>query len=144
MRDEIVTLNDYIRSHGLKRTEQRIMILKEFLRIEYHLTAEELWRIVRRKNPAVGYATIYRVLKLFTDSGICRELKFGENVTRYEHLYGHAHHDHLICTECGRFEEIMDPGVEKLQKAIAKKKGYILTGHQLHLYGICRKCRKKE
>ena len=73
-------------------------------------------RLVRKKNPAVGYATIYRTLRLLCQSGLCRELKFEDGTTRYEHLYGHEHHDHLICIRCGRFVEVVDLEIEERQK----------------------------
>lgn len=135
-------LANYIRSKNMKRSEQRQLILDVFLKTEKHLAAEELYELVKKKNPSVGYATIYRTMKLFSEAGLCRELQVEDGVTRYEHLYNHAHHDHLICTECGKFIEIVSPEIEALQEKIAKKSGFKLERHRLELYGICRDCRK--
>lgn len=134
-------LSDFIRSRKLKQSSQRQTILKIFLKTERHLTAEELYLMVKKIIPSIGYATIYRTLKLFTEAGLCRELLVENGSTRYEHLYGHDHHDHLICTECGKFVEIMSPEIEALQEKIAKKNGFVLKKHRLDLYGLCGDCK---
>jgi Fur family ferric uptake transcriptional regulator len=133
---------NYIRSKNLRHSEKRILILDAFLRTEEHLTAEELYRLVQKKNPSIGTATIYRTLKLLCESGLCRELRLDDGSTRYEHLYGHEHHDHLICTSCGRLMEVLDPEIEKLQEKLAKTRGFQIRSHKLEIYGICRRCRQ--
>ncbi len=133
---------DFIKTKALKHSEQRAHILEIFLNTERHLTADELYRLVKRKYPVIGYATIYRTLKLFCECGICRELKFDDRITRYEHLYGHEHHDHLICTKCGKFLEVENPRIEKLQEGLARKEGFNLMRHRLELYGLCKQCKK--
>ncbi len=133
---------DFIRSKGLRHTGQRMEILENFLRSERHLTADELYRMVTKKNPSIGYATIYRTIKLLCECGLCKELKLEDGVTRYEHLYGHEHHDHLICISCGKFVEVIDPGIERIQEDLAEEKGFILKRHRLEMYGICKRCRK--
>jgi Fur family ferric uptake transcriptional regulator len=132
---------EFIRSKNLKRSDQRQQIMEVFLKTERHLTAEELYNMVKKKNPSIGYATIYRTMKLLTEAGLCRELHVEDGITRYEHLYNHKHHDHLICTECGKFVEIVSPEIENLQENIAKKNGFILTRHRHDLYGLCSGCR---
>jgi Fur family ferric uptake transcriptional regulator len=140
--EEREILADYIRSKNMKRSEQRQLILDVFLKTEKHLAAEELYELVKKKNPSIGYATIYRTMKLFSDAGLCRELRAEDGIARYEHLYNHKHHDHIICTECGKIIEIESPEIEALQEGIAKKNGFILKRHRLELYGLCRDCRK--
>ncbi len=138
---EKAIFTEYIRSKNLKHSEQRQLIMDVFLKTEKHLTAEELYEMVKKKNPSIGYATIYRTMKLLTEAGLCRELHVVDGVTRYEHLYNHKHHDHLICTKCGKFVEIESPRIEELQEKIAKKHGFILTRHRLELYGLCKSCK---
>lgn len=133
---------DYVKQKNLKTSSQRQRILSVFLKSTKHLTADELYHRVKEVSPRVGYATIYRTLKLFSESGLCRELKCEDGVTRYEALYGHAHHDHLICTKCGKFIEVVHPQIEKLQDEIARKEGFLLSRHRLELYGLCRNCQK--
>ncbi len=131
----------HIRNKKLKYTEQRAQILETFLETERHLTAEELYVLVKKKYPPIGYATICRTAKLLCECGLCRELKLEDGVTRYEHLYGHEHHDHLICLKCGKFIEVVDPEIEKLQEKLARRERFTLQGHKLLAYGICRECK---
>lgn len=135
-------LEDYLQAKNLKHSEQRKEILLIFLKQDKHLTANELYRIVQGKYPAIGYATIYRTLKLLCECGLCRELKLEDGTTRYEHLYGHKHHDHLICTKCGRFVEVVDPQIEHLQEKLAKQHGFYPERHRMELYGVCNRCKR--
>jgi Fur family ferric uptake transcriptional regulator len=141
-REEEKIFEDYLATKNLKQSEQRKEILHIFLNIDKHLTANELYRIVQKKYPKVGYATIYRTLRLLRESGLCRELKFEDGTARHEHLYGHQHHDHLICTKCGRFVEVVDSEIERLQEKLAKQHGFYPERHRMELYGVCRKCKK--
>lgn len=134
--------DEFVKGKGLKQTEQRREILRIFLKTEKHLTAEELYRMVKKKVHSVGFSTIYRTLKLLCECGLCRELKLEDGSVRYEHLYGHEHHDHIICIRCGRFVEVVDPEIERLQERLAKKEGFILKGHKLLMYGICKECKE--
>ena len=138
---EIELFEDYIRSKNLRHSEQRIQILEVFLKSEKHLTADELYRMVKKKNPSIGTATVYRTLKVLRESGLCRELKLDDGTTRYEHLYGHKHHDHLVCTHCGSLVEVVDPEIEKMQIKLAKAHGFYIKSHKLEMYGICKRCR---
>ncbi len=140
-KEEFEVLENFIRSKNLRRSDQRQQILDVFLKTERHLTAEDLYNIVKKKNPSIGYATIYRSLKLFSEAGLCRELQVDDGTTRYEHLYNHRHHDHLICTKCGKFVEIESPEIEALQDQLAKKNGFELIKHRLELYGLCGVCK---
>ena len=135
-------LEDYLQTKNLKHSEQRKEILIIFLKNDKHLTANELYRIVQAKYPAIGYATIYRTLKLLCECGLCRELKFEDGTTRYEHLYNHQHHDHLICTGCGEIAEFENETIEKLQESVAASHGFTIYSHKLDLYGLCAKCGK--
>ncbi|MBU2495120.1 MAG: transcriptional repressor [Candidatus Omnitrophica bacterium] len=135
---------NYLSAHKFKHSKQRKEILDIFLSIDRHLTAEELCLAVKQKYPSVGFATVYRTLKLLCATGLCRELKLESGPARYEHLYGHRHHDHLICTRCGRFVEVVDPEIEKLQERLSKTHGFLPQEHRMELYGICRKCRDEN
>lgn len=126
---------------NLKYSRQRKGILDIFLSTNKHLTADELYRLAKKKYSALGFATVYRTLKLLCELGLCRELKFEDGTTRYEHLYGHQHHDHLICTKCGRFVEVVDTEIEHLQERLAKRYGFYSQRHRMELYGICKRCR---
>ena len=126
---------------GLKSTRQREEILEEFLDDGSHQSAEELYLRLRRKNPRIGYATVYRTLKLFEECGIAEPRQFGDGQTRYESSFD-EHHDHLICTVCGKIVEFENNEIEALQLKVAGEHGFVIDRHRLNLYGRCRDCRK--
>jgi len=134
--------HDFISAKGLKSTRQREIILDCFLSSDRHLSTEDLYMKVRAKNPSIGYATVYRSLKLFAESGIAREIHFGDGQTRYEHLSEGEHHDHLICTRCGAVQEFKNEAIERLQQEVAEHFGFKVETHKIKLYGVCSKCRK--
>jgi Fur family transcriptional regulator, ferric uptake regulator len=134
--------HDFMAQQGLKSTRQRDIVLDTFLASDRHLSTEELYLKVRAKYPTIGYATVYRTLKLFADSGIAREIHFGDNQTRYEHVAEGEHHDHLVCTRCGAVQEFENEAIERLQQEVAEKFGYLVETHKLEMYGVCPKCRK--
>ena len=123
----------HLQRAGLRRTAQRDLILEAFLRTEEHLTSEDLYRLVQREDPSVGHTTVYRTLKLLTDAGLAREVRFGDNKTYYEHHYNHEHHDHMICTACGKVIEFYSAEIEALQDQMADNFGFRPTHHSLRL-----------
>ena len=142
MTEEQEIFHRHIQRAGLKRTAQRDLILDVFLRTEEHLSSEDLYRLVQREDPDIGQTTVYRTLKLLTDAGLAREVRFGDGRTRYEHNYKHPHHDHLICTECGKTIEFFSADMETLQDQIAAQYGCELTHHTMRMFGYCSDCRK--
>lgn len=142
--EEKEILMDHLQRAGLRRTAQRDLILETFLRTEDHLTSEDLYRLVRRSDPNVGHTTVYRTLKLLTEAGLAREVRFGDNKTYYEHHFKHEHHDHMICTNCGRVIEFFSAEIEALQEQMADNFGFEPTHHSLRMWGICRECQKES
>lgn len=142
MREEFKILDEFIKSKGLRHTPQREKILDIFLSTERHLSCEELYKLVRKKDPRIGYTTVYRTVKLLSESALCGEMDFGDGIVRYEHKYGHQHHDHLVCIKCGRFIEVVSPEIEKMQNSLTKKHKFIPTKHKLEIFGICKRCQK--
>jgi Fur family ferric uptake transcriptional regulator len=134
---------EHIQKAGLRRTGQRDLILEIFLSTERHLTSEDLYWLVQKKDSSVGHTTVYRTLKLLTEAGLAREVRFGDNKTYYEHHYNHEHHDHMICTECGRVIEFFSQEIESLQDAMAEKFHFLPTHHSLRMWGICSECQKQ-
>lgn len=134
---------EHIKKAGLRRTEQRDLILETFLLTEEHLTSEDLYSIVSKQDPCIGLTTVYRTLKLLTDAGLAREVRFGDNKTYYEHHFNHEHHDHMICTECGIVIEFLSPDIESLQEQMASNLGFKATHHSLRMWGICSECQKR-
>lgn len=141
-RSNKVLFQEFIARKGLKSTRQRDTVLEIFLSSDHHMSTEDLYLKVREKNPNIGYATVYRTLKLFAEAGIAREIHFGDGQTRYEHVAEGEHHDHLICTRCGAVTEFENETIERLQSEVAGQFGFVVEKHKLELYGICQKCRK--
>lgn len=135
---------EHIQKAGLRRTSQRDLILETFLNTEDHLTSEELYWLVHKQDETVGHTTVYRTLKLLTEAGLAREVRFGDNKTYYEHHYNQEHHDHLICTECGKVVEFFSEDIERMQDETATKFGFVLSHHSLRMWGVCAECRASE
>jgi len=128
---------------GLRSTEQRRLIIDTLFDAGEHVTIDGLLRQVRAVDGRVGYATVYRTMKLLSESGIVQEHKFGDGFTRYELSDDDAHHDHLICLECGKITEFEEPSIETLQDRVAHRYGFLVKSHKHELYGVCSECQKK-
>ena len=135
---------DFLRNKGRKLTKQREVILEVFLKTEEHLSVEDLYKITKRKDKTIGQATVFRTLKLLCGADLAREIDLGDKKKRFEHKYKHSHHDHLICLECGRLIEVINPRIEKLQIELCKKEGFESLRHRLEIFGVCLKCQKKK
>ncbi len=138
-REEKEIFADYIKKHGLKRSEQRDAILDAFLRSDRHLSVDDLLQLVQKKNPEVGRTTVYRTLKLLQEAGLATSLEV-QGQSRFEHEFGRAHHDHFICSSCGDIIEFSSPEIESEQDRIAEELGFVIQGHRHQIYGLCPKC----
>ena len=132
---------DYLEQKKLKLTPHRELILENFVENEGHRSVEDIYRVVREKDPRIGYTTVYRTMKLLADCGLAREVDLADGITRYEHLYNHEHHDHMICMECGTSIEFLNPEIESLQDAASEQLGFKVFDHKLQIYGVCKDCR---
>jgi len=130
----------YLSEEGLKATRQRTLIVKTFGDLGDHVSVEDLLAAVKERDEAIGYATVYRTLKLLVDGGLASIRHFGDGFARFEPRL-EEHHDHLICEECGKILEFHDEGIERLQVVLAKRLGFRLTRHRHELYGLCEDCR---
>ena len=137
-------LNDYMLKRGLRSTEQRRLIIDTFFDVHEHITIDSLLKLVRAVDARVGYATVYRTMKLLSESGVVQEHKFGDGFTRYELSDEDAHHDHLVCLECGKIIEFEEPQIEALQERIAKRYGFLVRAHKHEMYGLCADCQKPK
>lgn len=144
MSEEQKVFLDHIQKKGLKRTSQRDLILDVFLRTEDHLSSEDLYRLVQKEDANVGQTTVYRTLKLLSEAGLAREVRFGDGRTHYEHNYKHQHHDHMICSSCGKIIEFFSAELEALQDAMAAKHKFEVQQHLLRIIGLCAECRRAK
>jgi len=135
---------DELKSTGLKATLPRLKILEIFQTGEQrHMTAEDVYRVLLNDHSDIGLATVYRVLTQFEQAGILERSHFESGKAVYELNQG-THHDHLVCTSCGRVEEFYDAEIERRQQMIATDKGWTLQDHAMSLYGLCGDCVKKR
>lgn len=134
-----------LKKNALKFTTQREKILEALYDSEGHLTPEGLHHKLQARHPdlKIGIATIYRTLSLLEDSNIVTSLSFGAQGKKYE-LGAKEHHDHLICTECGKITEFVDEEIEKRQHAITDNLGFKMSDHSMQIYGICSECQSKQ
>lgn len=133
-------LKTYLETKGLKTTSQRDFIADTFFRTNTHISLEELLKKVRRKTPNIGYATVYRTMRLLTECGLAIARQFGDGQTRYENLPADGHHDHIICIKCSKIAEFQNHKIEQLQIEAAKKLGFTVVNHKLEIYGYCPEC----
>jgi Fur family ferric uptake transcriptional regulator len=130
-----------LKSIGLKATFPRLKILDLFRKAEHrHMSADDVYRLLMTENVDIGLATVYRVLTQFEEAGILLRSQFDGGKSVFE-LNGGEHHDHLVCTNCGRVEEFHDADIERRQQEIADRHGFTLNEHALSLYGLCPACR---
>lgn len=143
MHESIQRFSEHIRGKGLKNTPQRRLIAEVFFSAPSHLGAEELYAKSRAHDPNIGQTTVYRTLKLLCEANLAREMHFGDGITRYEPVLDASHHDHLICTQCGKNIEVVDATIEQRQLVLAEEHDFVLTSHRMYLYGLCGSCRRK-
>ena len=143
-REETGIFHEHLKRARLKKTAQRDAILEVFLDTEGHVSSEELYALVKAKDPTVGFTTVYRTLKLLKECGLARELESYDGRTLYEHHYKHSHHDHLICIQCGALIEFYNEEIERMQDEIARRYRFKALHHSHRIFGTCAKCQKEE
>lgn len=136
---------ELLKNNALKFTKQRELILKFLYQNKGHYTPEDIYMLLKQQHPDIniGIATVYRTLTLLEESHIVSSISFGIQGKKYE-LGLKKHHDHLICTQCGKIIEFYDEIIEERQEAIAEKFNFKMTGHTMKIEGICEACQKAE
>ena len=140
--EEIIEeLKKIVKQKGLKYTDQREIVLSVLLNAEDHLTAEEVYNEIKKEDTDsnIGIATVYRAVSFLEEVDLITSIAFGTDGKKYE-SNAKSHHDHLICTNCGKIIEFMDDEIEKRQDKIAKKNKFKITSHSMQLYGTCETC----
>ena len=142
--EEIIDeLKKIVKQKGLKYTEQREIVLSVLLDAQDHLTAEEVYNEIKKEHTDsnIGIATVYRALCFLEEVDLITSIAFGTDGKKYE-SNAKSHHDHLICTNCGKIIEFIDDEIEKRQDKIAKKNKFKITSHSMQLYGTCETCQE--
>jgi Fur family transcriptional regulator, ferric uptake regulator len=128
---------DSLRPAGSKRSSKRDFIVNIFLRQEGHLTADDLFDLIRREDQRISRATVYRTLQWMVDAGIARKVDFDEGRFRFEHSYRHPRHFHLICKSCNRSFEFLSSDIETLIEEVAAARGFSPRQSVLQIHGTC-------
>jgi len=138
-----VKFRDYLESKGLKFTPERRAILEEVFSLHKHFDADQLYESLRKRDEHLSRATIYRTLPLLVESNLIREVFHCQDKISYEHIFGHEHHDHIICIKCGKIVEFKDDRIERLQEEICKRYGFRPVEHRLGIKGYCKECQPR-
>ncbi len=137
------TLKKVLKKEGLRYTLQRQAIWDELYASDEHRDAEEIYLALYNSGLKVSRATVYRTIDVLVKSNLVRKLDLGDGRARYENKMDTAHHDHLICVQCGKIEEFMDNVIENQQEVIVENFGYRLIRHIHQLFVICDECGSK-
>ncbi|WP_294955192.1 transcriptional repressor [Sulfurovum sp.] len=134
-----------LKNNSLKFTKQRELVLKFLYENDGHFTPEDIYILIKKEYPdvTIGIATVYRTLTLLENEGIASSISFGAQGKKYE-LGLKKHHDHLICTSCGKIIEFFDEMIETQQEEIAEKFHFKMTDHTMKIIGLCETCQKNE
>lgn len=143
MKKVINNIIELLRAKDYKLTPQREQILRVLLENkEKHLSAEDIYNLVKKKWPDMGLATVYRTLELFVENEIIHSVDFGDGRKRYEYgeqEEGHRHH-HAICLKCNKIIEINDDLLDELENRVSQEQGFQVVDHELKIFGYCKDC----
>lgn len=140
--DERRVFDDFLRKKGLKVTRERTALFDEIFSAHRHFDAEDLVIRMRDRGTKVSRATIYRTLELLHGCGLVGRVRLNEEKYRYERLRKGEHHDHLVCSSCGKVIEFIDTAIEKRQEAVCREHDFVATSHSHQIRGLCAACRK--
>ncbi len=136
--DALEAFHERLQEAGLKSTRQRDVIAERFFSLDEHITADELLEDVREHQPRIGYATVYRTLKLLVEQGFAVPKDFGDGQTRYDPIHNQdPQHDHLICIDCRKIMEFNDPELNERIQAIVGDMHYTVRRKKIELYAEC-------
>ena len=135
-----------LKEKGLKVTNQRLVVLEALeTSSNQHLTAEQIFDLVKADNPEIGLATVYRTIQVLLELHLIDRVNFDDGSERYEIVRmgtkgARHHHHHLICINCGKVFEFEEDMMEGLETEIEKKTGFHVIDHEVKLYGYCKEC----
>lgn len=132
----------FLRDRSLPVTPQRLAIADVVLSADRHLSAEDVARAVRARGARAGTATVYRTLDVLLESGLVVERDFGEGFRRFEPARDAPHHEHLVCSSCGRVVEFRDERLERMTTLHAEAHGFARQRHRLVIHGVCGDCQR--
>jgi len=134
-------MREFLRTKGYKMTPQRELIFRSFFEMDKHVSVDELYDRVRRKDTSVGYSTVWRNLKLICQVGLAQEVKVGDGITRYDRVTS-APHGHLFCLKCRRLIEFDAAQVLDFLTSAAARHDFSAEGFKIEIQGYCAACRE--
>lgn len=147
MSTENKDFNEILKEKGYKATSQRKLVLDVIKEnAGKHLTAEEIYELVKKKAPDIGIATVYRTISLLEKMNLIFKIDFGSGSVKYEWDRmdtSHRHH-HLICLECGEIIEAEEDLLDDTEQKISINYNFLIENHSVKFYGYCSKCRANE
>ena len=129
-----------LQKEGLRYTRQRQEIWNELRSSDEHRDAEEIFFTLRKRGLNISRATVYRTIDVLVKNNLLNKLDIGDGRARFEYNEKYLHHDHLVCTGCGKIIEFHNDNIEELQNEIAKQKNFKILHHNHQLFGICEDC----
>jgi Fur family ferric uptake transcriptional regulator len=142
MANELDTFNIYLKRRGLRYTREREYIIKEIFSRHDHFDVDSLYLRLRNKGMNISKASVYRTMPLLLETGLVQEVFHEDGHMHYEHIYGHQHHCHLRCLQCGRIVEFRDDTLNHLTERLAQQYNFDIKGHKWDIVGFCPKCRE--
>ena len=129
-----------IENDEIGKVEERLNIIEVFLSIEEHVTLEEMVQLLKERGYDYDLDFVRQCMNRWVEHGFAQKKQFEGQPPRYEHRHLGKHHDHLICTKCGKIEEFRNEDMEKLQVKVATAQGFHMLQHKMEIYGICSEC----
>lgn len=142
--DATSKFREYIKEQGLRNTPERETIIEEIVSTHDHFDVDELFLRLRNKDKRISKASLYRTIPLLIESGLIKEVYFEDGHLHYECIYGHKHHCHLRCIQCGTTIEFVDDEIVKVQDRIGKQYGFTTTSHRFEVSGYCPQCTRQQ
>lgn len=142
--EELEIFSSYLKEKRLRMTHQRETVVECFLNAGGHVSAEELYELVKKSDAKIGSTTVFRTLKALTDCGLAREVDLSDGRIRFEPLHRRPHHHHMVCVECNRTIEFLSPELEQIQSQIVSEYHFKPVQHRVQIYGICQDCQNQR
>jgi len=137
---EKANLRALLETDQVDHVQDRLNIVETFLDIEDHVTLEELFRLLKKKGYDYDPKFVRQCMNRMVELGFAQRKQFEDQPIRYEHRHLGRHHDHLICTKCGKIVEFSNDEMERLQVQIAASHGFHMLQHRMEIYGLCDEC----
>lgn len=126
----------------LRMTNQREIILRELKKSKRHLSADELYDIVKKFMPRISLATVYRNLEILSETGVIRKLEISGRQKRFD--FDVSDHDHIYCAMCHKVDNLNIERKNVDSEQLGVEAGYSITGYRVEVIGICPECQKKK